>query len=152
MCYYESAPCAVLSSAVSSQYHYHFMESIYSLMISIIYSTATYYLTGSKFAFQVTVSSSLFNHLYCSLVYTCLCFLTKLCFKVWLVTFFIFLIDGVANDEEYIRVYLSLFVIYTVLSIFGIIFAVICLIFNLWFRKQKYDIERLFYYIVHQCI
>ncbi|XP_065899518.1 gamma-aminobutyric acid type B receptor subunit 2-like isoform X2 [Dysidea avara] len=44
---------------------------------------------------------------------------------------------GAAEDEEYSRIYVSLFVIYTVLSIFGIIFAVICLVFNLWFRKQK---------------
>ena len=33
---------------------------------------------------------------------------------------------------------LPLFVIYTIFSIIGIIFAVICLIFNLWFRNQKY--------------
>ncbi|XP_065899532.1 gamma-aminobutyric acid type B receptor subunit 2-like [Dysidea avara] len=44
---------------------------------------------------------------------------------------------GAAEDEEYSRIYVSLFVIYTVLSIFGVIFAVICLVFNLWFRKQR---------------
>ncbi|XP_065899524.1 gamma-aminobutyric acid type B receptor subunit 2-like [Dysidea avara] len=44
---------------------------------------------------------------------------------------------GVAEDEEYLHVFEALFAIYTVLSIFGIIFAVICLVFNLWFRKQK---------------
>jgi len=54
---------------------------------------------------------------------------------------FVFLIAGVAKDEEYFRIFVSLFVIYTILSIFGVGFAVICLIFNLWFRKQKYVIK-----------
>ena len=53
----------------------------------------------------------------------------------------IFPIGGVAEDEEYLHVVEALFAIYTVLSIFGIIFAVICLVFNLWFRKQKYVIR-----------
>ena len=47
-------------------------------------------------------------------------------------------LDGIAQDEEYFRIELSLFVIYTIFSIFGVIFAVICLLFNLWFRNQKY--------------
>ena len=47
-------------------------------------------------------------------------------------------IDGVAEDEEYIHIVLPLFVTYTVLSALGIIFATVCLIFNLWYRQQKY--------------
>jgi len=47
-------------------------------------------------------------------------------------------IDGVTEDEEYIYIALPLFVIYTTLSILGIIFATVCLVFNLWFREQKY--------------
>ena len=47
-------------------------------------------------------------------------------------------IDGIAEDEEYVYIVLPLFVIYTVLSVLGIIFATVCLVFNLWFREQKY--------------
>jgi len=44
-----------------------------------------------------------------------------------------------AHDEEYFHIALPLFVIYTIFSIFGVIFAIICLIFNMWFRNQKYE-------------
>ena len=47
-------------------------------------------------------------------------------------------LDDVAQDEERIRITMPLFVIYTIFSIFGIIFAFACSVFNLWFRKQKY--------------
>jgi len=47
-------------------------------------------------------------------------------------------IGGIAEDENYIQIVLPLFVIYTVLSILGIMFATVCLVFNLWFREQKY--------------
>jgi len=47
-------------------------------------------------------------------------------------------IGGIAEDENYIHIVLPLFVIYTVLSVLGIIFATVCLVFNLWFREQKY--------------
>ena len=47
-------------------------------------------------------------------------------------------IDGIAEDEMYIYIVLPLFVIYTVLSLLGILFATVCLVFNLWFREQKY--------------
>ena len=46
--------------------------------------------------------------------------------------------DGIPQDEEEFHIALPLFVIYTILSIFGIIFAAGCLIFNIWFRNQKY--------------
>ena len=49
-------------------------------------------------------------------------------------------IDGIAEDEEYIHIVLPLFVTYTVLSLLGTIFAIVCLVFNLWFREQKYVI------------
>ncbi|XP_065899536.1 gamma-aminobutyric acid type B receptor subunit 2-like [Dysidea avara] len=45
--------------------------------------------------------------------------------------------DGIAEDEEYIHIVLPLFVTYTVLSLLGTIFAIVCLVFNLWFREQK---------------
>jgi len=51
---------------------------------------------------------------------------------------FVFVFLGtVAEDEEYIRIALPWFVIYTILSIVGMFFAIVCLVFNLWFRNQK---------------
>jgi len=50
----------------------------------------------------------------------------------------ILFVGGVTEDEEYIHIVLPLFVIYTVLSVLGIIFATVCLVFNLWFREKKY--------------
>ena len=47
-------------------------------------------------------------------------------------------LGNVVQDEEHIYITLGLFVVYTILSILGIIFAAICLVFNLWFRNQKY--------------
>ena len=43
-------------------------------------------------------------------------------------------------DEEYSYVALPLLVTYASLSILGILFALVCLIFNLFFREQKYVI------------
>ena len=53
-------------------------------------------------------------------------------------TYTFYLLDNVPEDETYDRIALGLFVCYTILSIIGIIFACICLWFNLWFRNQKY--------------
>ena len=52
--------------------------------------------------------------------------------------FIFYLPDNIPVDETYDRIELGLFVSYTILSIIGIIFACICLWFNLWFRNQKY--------------
>ena len=46
-------------------------------------------------------------------------------------------LDDVPVDETYDRIALPLFVVYTILSVIGIIFACVCLCFDLWFRKQK---------------
>ena len=46
-------------------------------------------------------------------------------------------LDGIAQDEEYFRITLPLFVVYAICSVFGIIFATVCLIFNLWFRNHQ---------------
>ena len=45
--------------------------------------------------------------------------------------------DGIPQDEEEFLIALPLFVTYVILSIVGIIFAMGCLIFNLWYRNQK---------------
>ena len=47
-------------------------------------------------------------------------------------------LDNVPEDETFDRIALPLFVTYTILSVLGMIFACICLCFNLWFRNQKY--------------
>ena len=47
-------------------------------------------------------------------------------------------LDGIAEDEEYFRIKLPLFAIYTILSVIGVIFALVCFLFNIWFRNQKY--------------
>jgi len=49
-------------------------------------------------------------------------------------------LDDIADDEEYFYISLPLFVVYTMLSILGLLFSTICLVFNLWFREQKYVI------------
>ena len=46
-------------------------------------------------------------------------------------------LDGIPQDEEYLRIALPLFVMYTIFSFFGVSFAFVCLVFNLWFRNQK---------------
>ena len=48
--------------------------------------------------------------------------------------------DDIVDDEEHFYISLPLFVVYTMLSLLGVLFAIICLVFNLWFRKQKYVI------------
>ena len=46
-------------------------------------------------------------------------------------------LDDIPEDETFNRISLPLFVSYTILSLFGVIFACVCLWFNLWFRNQK---------------
>ena len=46
-------------------------------------------------------------------------------------------LDNIPVDETYDRIVLPLFVVYTILSVIGIIFACVCLWFNLWFREHK---------------
>ncbi|XP_065899522.1 gamma-aminobutyric acid type B receptor subunit 2-like isoform X2 [Dysidea avara] len=45
--------------------------------------------------------------------------------------------DGAVVDEEQVHISLAWFIVYTILSFLGICFAMVCLIFNLWFRNQK---------------
>ena len=47
------------------------------------------------------------------------------------------LLDDTPVDETYDRIAVSLFGTYTILSTFGIIFACVCLWFNLWYRNKK---------------
>ena len=49
-----------------------------------------------------------------------------------------FCIDGIPQDEEYTYISSPLFITYTIIATFGIIFATTCLICNLWLRNQKY--------------
>ena len=51
-----------------------------------------------------------------------------------------FPLDGAPQDEEPVYISLQLFVLYTIIAVIGIIFTVICLVFNLWFREQRYVI------------
>ena len=53
---------------------------------------------------------------------------------------FVVLLDKIQQDEEPSRIVLPLFIIYALFAIFGIILAIICLVFNLWFSNQKYVI------------
>ena len=43
---------------------------------------------------------------------------------------------GVPQDEEYIYIEEALFIVYTILSVLGIVFACVSLGFNLLFRNQ----------------
>ena len=43
---------------------------------------------------------------------------------------------GMAVDEEHTYIDTPLFATYTVLSVIGIVFACVMLIFNLWYREQ----------------
>ena len=45
--------------------------------------------------------------------------------------------DGVPNDE-YVTVGVPVTVVYILLSVIGIIFAVLCLIFNFVYRNKRY--------------
>ena len=51
-----------------------------------------------------------------------------------------YFLDEIPQDEENVYISLSLFSVYTTIAIIGIIFAIICLTLNLWFRKHKYVI------------
>ena len=64
---------------------------------------------------------------------------------MWL--FIIPLDDEIPQDEERIHISLPLFSMYTIISIIGIFFAIICLVLNLWFREQKYVINYVCSYI-----
>ena len=55
--------------------------------------------------------------------------------------FVYYILGNVLQDEEYFYISLPLFVIYTIFSLLGIMFAVVCLVFELWFRNQKYVIS-----------
>ena len=57
-----------------------------------------------------------------------------------------YFLDKIPQDEEHIYISLPLFIVYTIFALLGILFAIICLILNLWFREQKYVIY--FSYIV----
>ena len=46
-------------------------------------------------------------------------------------------LDNVPVDKTYDRIVLPLFVVYTILSAIGIIFAGVYLWFDLWFRDHK---------------
>ena len=46
--------------------------------------------------------------------------------------------DGVAVNEEVLAVHLSLTVILIFLSCAGILFSIVCLLFNFFFRNTKY--------------
>ena len=50
-------------------------------------------------------------------------------------------LDETAQDEEHVYISLPLFAVCTLIAIVGIIFAIICLVLNLWFREQKYVIS-----------
>ena len=57
-------------------------------------------------------------------------------------------LGNVLQDEEHFYISLPLFIMYTSLSILGILFAIICLVFELSFRNQKYVyIIKLLYHI-----
>ena len=49
----------------------------------------------------------------------------------------VMLLDEIPQDEEHIYISLPLFIVYTIIAIFGIIFAVVCLVINLWLRNKR---------------
>ena len=50
--------------------------------------------------------------------------------------------DGVTVNEEVLAVHVALTVVLTFLSCAGIIFSVVCLLFNFYFRNTKYLLTR----------
>ena len=68
------------------------------------------------------------------------------------VNLFVAFLDEIPQDEEYIYISLPLFIIYTIIAIFGIIFATICLILNLLLRNQKYVIDLHYIHSIHMYI
>ena len=52
--------------------------------------------------------------------------------------FCVLILDGIPQDEEHVYISLPLLIVYTIIAIIGIIFTVICLGLDLWFREQKY--------------
>ena len=54
----------------------------------------------------------------------------------------LFFLDGIPNDgipiEEVVTVSVGLTVVYVILAFAGLVFAIVCLIFTLRFRKKKY--------------
>lgn len=57
--------------------------------------------------------------------------------------------DGVPT-EEYVTVGVPVTVVYILLSVIGIIFAVLCLIFNFVYRNKRYKIN--FHFTINACI
>ena len=45
--------------------------------------------------------------------------------------------DDIPVDERYVRISLELFVLYTIVSVIGVVFACVCLWFNLWYKNHK---------------
>ena len=52
--------------------------------------------------------------------------------------FYLLYLGTVLEDEEYFYISLPLFAAYTIFSLFGIMFAIFCLAFEMWFRNQRY--------------
>lgn len=44
---------------------------------------------------------------------------------------------GVPEDEIFVYIHVALFVLYTILACAGILFALICLVINIYFRDKK---------------
>ena len=51
-----------------------------------------------------------------------------------------YFLDEIPKDEENVYISLPLFIVYTIIAIIGILFAIVSLVLNLWFRNQKYVI------------
>ena len=49
----------------------------------------------------------------------------------------IYIPEGVLEEVEEVFIHLALFGFYTILAALGIIFAIVCLIFNLVFKEKK---------------
>ena len=50
----------------------------------------------------------------------------------------LYCLDEIPQDEEHVHISLPLFIVYTIIAVIGILFAIISLVLNLWFRNQKY--------------
>ena len=63
--------------------------------------------------------------------------LTLLFTMLFTILFTIFFSDDIPVDERYVRISLELFVLYTIVSVIGVVFACVCLWFNLWYKNHK---------------
>ena len=61
---------------------------------------------------------------------------------------YVYFLDEIPQDEENSYISLPLFIVYTIFAVIGIIFAIVCLVLNLWFRKHKYVV---LFYIYTAC-